>query len=117
MLRTYIDKMKDNGFKLPKEGNGRNPAQTITDADMADDIKLLANTPTQAETHLHSLERASAAKDLRVKAEYTEYMFYNQSVDISTVNVSSLKLVDKFTYLRSSVSSTKTDIKTRLAKV
>ena len=33
------------------------------------------------------------------------------------LNGGSLKLVDKFTYLRSSVSSTKTDINMRLAKV
>ena len=37
--------------------------------------------------------------------------------DISTLNTSSLKLVDKFTYLGSNVSSTKTDINTWLAKV
>ena len=36
--------------------------------------------------------------------------------DISTLNGSSLKLLDKFTYLGSSVSSTKTDINTWLAK-
>ena len=36
--------------------------------------------------------------------------------DISTLNGSSLKLVDKFTYLGSSVSSTETDTDTRLAK-
>ena len=36
--------------------------------------------------------------------------------DISTINGSSLKLVDKFTYLGSSVSSTEKDINTRLAK-
>ena len=40
----------------------------------------------------------------------------NQTSDISTQNGSSLKLVDKFTYLGSSVSSTDTDIGTRLAK-
>ena len=40
----------------------------------------------------------------------------NQTGDISTLNSSSLKLVDKFTYLESSVSSTKTDIDTRLTK-
>ena len=45
-LRTFIDKMKDNGFKLTKERSRRYPAQTITDADYADDIALLANTPT-----------------------------------------------------------------------
>ena len=39
----------------------------------------------------------------------------NLTGDISTQNGSSLKLVDKFTYLASSVSSTETDIDTRLA--
>ncbi len=55
MLRTSIDIMKDNGFKLAKEIN-RRYAQTITDADYTDDIVLLANTPVQAKTLLHSLE-------------------------------------------------------------
>ena len=41
---------------------------------------------------------------------------FNQTVNISAQNSSSLKLVDKFTYLESSVSSTKTDIDTQLAK-
>ena len=45
VLRTFIDIMKDNGFKLAKERSRRYPAQTITDADYADDIALLANTP------------------------------------------------------------------------
>ena len=36
--------------------------------------------------------------------------------DISTLNSSALKLVDKFTYLGSSISSTEKDIDTRLAK-
>ena len=43
-------------------------------------------------------------------------MCFNQTGDISTLNGSSLKLVDKFTYLGSSVSSTETDIDTRLPK-
>ena len=43
-------------------------------------------------------------------------MCINQTGDISTLNGSSQKLVDKFTYLGSSVSSTETDIDTRLAK-
>ena len=45
-----------------------------------------------------------------------EYICLNQRSDIPTINGSSLKLVDKFTYLGSSVSSTETDIKTQLAK-
>ena len=41
---------------------------------------------------------------------------YNQTGDISTLDGTSLKLVDKFTYQGSSVSSTEKDIDTRLTK-
>ena len=72
--------------------------------------------PDQAETQLHSLERAAAGIGLHVNAHKTEYMCFNQTGDISTLNSSSLKLVDKFTYLGSSLSSTETDINTWLPK-
>ena len=117
VLRTSIDKIKENDFELTKERSRRYPAQTITDADYTDDIALLANTPAQAETLLHSLERAAVGIGLHINAHNTEYMCFNQRGDISTLNGSSLKLVDKFTYLGSSVSSTVTDmINTQLSK-
>ena len=116
MRRTSIDEMKDNGFKLAKERNRRYPAQTITDAEYADNIALLVNTPAQAETLLHSLERAAADFGLHVNTHETEHMRFNQRGDISTLNGSSLKLVHKFTYLGSSVSSTEKNINTRQAK-
>ena len=108
--------MKDNSFKLVTERSRRYLTQTITDAYYVDDIAILANTPAQAETKLHILEWAAASIGLHVNADKTEYMCRNQRGDISTLNGSSLKLVDKFTYLGSSVSSTETDIKKRLAK-
>ena len=77
---------------------------------------ILANTPNQAETLLHSLERAAAGIGLHVNAHKTEYMCFNQTGDISTLEGASLKLVDKFTYLGSRVSSTEKDIDTRLTK-
>ena len=77
-----------------------------------DDIALLANTSNQAETQLHSLERAAAGIGLYVNAHKTEYMRYNQTGDISTLDGTSLNLVDKVTYLGSSVSSTEKDIDT-----
>ena len=43
-------------------------------------------------------------------------MCFNQTGDISTLDGTSLKLVDKFTYLGSSVSSTEKDINMRLMK-
>ena len=106
MLRMSIDKIKENGCKLTKERSRRYPAQTT---DYTDDIALLANAPAQAKTLLHSLEWAAAGIGLHVNAHKTEYMCFNQTGDISTLNGSSLKLVDKFTYLGSSVTSTETD--------
>ena len=79
-------------------------------------LLLVFYTPYQAETLQHSLERAAAGIGLVVNAHKTEYMCYNQTGDISTLDRTSLKLVDKFTYLGSSVSSTEKDIDTRLTK-
>ena len=90
VLRISIDKMRENGFELKKKRNRRYPAKTITDADYADDIALLANTPSQAETLLHSLERAATGIGLHVNANKTEYMCYNQTGDISTLDGTSL---------------------------
>ena len=91
---------------MKKKRSRRYPAKTITDAGYADDIAILANTPNQAETLLHSLGRATAGIGLHVNAHKTEYMCYNQTGDISTLEGTSQKQVDKFTYLGSSVSST-----------
>ena len=113
VLRTSIDKIRENSFELTKKRSRRYPAKTITDAD---DIVILANTPNQAETLLHSLERAAAGIGLYVNAHKTEYMCYNQTGDISTLDGTPLKLLNKFTYLGSSVSSTEKDIDTELMK-
>ena len=112
VFRTSIDKIKENGFELTKKRSRRYPAKIIIDADYADDIAILANAPAHAETLLHSLERAAGGISLHVNAYKTEYMCLNQTGNISTLGGSSLKLVDKFTYLGSSVSSTEKDIDT-----
>ena len=108
VLRISIDKIKENGFELTKKRSRSYPAKKITDADYANAI--LVNTPVQAETLLHTLECAPAG--FHVNAHKPEYMRFNQTGDISTLNGSSLKLVDKFTYLGSHVSSTEKDIDT-----
>ena len=51
----------------------------------ADDIAILANTLTQAETLTYSLERAAAGIDLHVNAHKMEYICFNQTGDISTL--------------------------------
>ena len=99
-----------------REESEDTPQQQLPTPTTADDIAILANTPDQAETLLHSLERAAASIGLHVNAHKTEYMCYNQTGDISTLEGTPLKLVDKFTYLGSSVESTEKDIETRLTK-
>ena len=96
VLRTSIDKNRENSFELTKKRSRRYPAKTITDADYADDIAILANTANQAETLLHSLERATAGIGLYINAHKTKYMCYNQTGDISTLDGTPLKLVDKY---------------------
>ena len=122
MLRTSIDwmkkkkKKKKNSFKLAKERSRRYPAQTIMNADYTDNIVLLANSPTQAESLLHSLEQAAGGIGLHVNADKIDYMCFNQRDGISMLNGNPVKLMDKFIYFGSSISSTKNDINTQLAK-
>ena len=56
VLRTSVDMMKDNGFKLAKERSRRYPAQTITDADYADNI-------------VHSMERSAAGIEASISTQ------------------------------------------------
>ena len=100
-LQMLIDLIKENGFTLKKARSRWYSTETITDADYADDIAFLANTPTQSESLLHSLEQAAGGIGLNVNADKIEHVCFNQG-DTSTLNGGSLKLVDKFTYLSSS---------------
>ena len=85
------------------------PAQTITDPDFTYDVVFLENIPTQAEFLQHSLEQSAGGISFHVNADKKEHMCFNQEGDIS------LKLLEKFTYLGGSVSSTEKDISMRLA--
>ena len=77
---------------------------------------LLANSPAQAESLLHTQERATVGIGFHVNADKTECMCFNQRGDIPTLKGGPLKLVDKFIYLGSSVSSTENYINMRLGK-
>jgi len=116
VLRTSLDTMKEKGFTLRKARSRRYPAQTVTDVDYADDLALLADTPTQAEALLHSLEEAAKNVGLYVNSDKTEFMSFKKQGDISTLDGKPLKLVEKFTYLGSNISSTESDVNTRIGK-
>ena len=77
---------------------------------------LLANTSSQTESQLHSPEWAAGGIGLHMNADKTENMCFNQRGNISTLKGGPLKLVDKFTYLGNSISSTENDINTWVAK-
>ena len=109
ILRILIDLMKENGFTLKKAGSRWYLVQTMIDKDYPDDIALLTNTPTQTESLLHSLEQVAGGIGLHVNADKTEYICFN-------LNGGFLKLVDKFTYLRSNISSTENGISMQLVK-
>ena len=101
VLQISVDLMKENGFMLAKAKRRIYPIRTITDANYADDIALLANTNILAQSLLHSLEWAAGGIGLHVHADKAEFICFNQRGNISTLNGRALKLVDKFTYLGS----------------
>ena len=62
----------------------------------ADDIPhklmLCSNSPAQAESLLHSIEKAASGIGLHVNADKTDYMYFKQKREISTLNGGSQKL-------------------------
>ena len=66
--------MKGDGFKRAKKRSRRYPAQSILDANYADDIAFLENSPVQAESVAHSLLRAAGGIDFHVNADKTIYV-------------------------------------------
>ena len=88
----------------------------MTDADYTNDLALLANTPAQAKSLLHSLGQAAESISLYMKVSQTEYMCFQQKGAISTFRGRPLKLVDQFSCLISNISSTESDISICLTK-
>ena len=85
VLRISIDKIKENDSSWQREeaeGTPQKQSPTSTTPITA----ILANSPTQDETLLHSLERAAAGIGLHVIAHKTEYMCFYQTGDISILH-------------------------------
>ena len=116
---STLNVVRSNKRKWPYTKKARNiqySAETITHADYPDDIALLAKTPIPAEPLQHSLEQPAGSISRHVNVNKTEYTRFKQERAISTVNSDPLKLVDKFTYLSNSDSSTESEVDMRLAK-
>ena len=102
MIQTSIDLTKRKWFHIEKK---RQETEIITDADYADDLVLLMNTPAQA-----------GGIGSYINANKTVFMWFKQGGALSTPSGEPLKLADQFTYLSSNISSTESDINICLVK-
>ena len=99
--------IKENSFtKMAR--SWRYPIGTITDTDYADDIALLANTPTQALSFLESLEQTAVNIGLHVNVKKTCVLIGDVSSTLQML------VICKFTYR--SVPSIESDVNTHLSK-
>ena len=91
----------------------------MTDADYADDLVVLTNTPTQVKSLWYSLKQIAGIIRIYMNTnkKKTESMCFMKEIAIFTLSAKSLQLVGSFTYLGSNVSSTEIDDKIRIAKV
>ena len=89
----------------------------LSDADYADDLELLANTPAQAESQLHIQVPAVEGIYRYMNGNKRKFMCFKQKGAISTLSGKPLKLEDQFTYLGTNISSTESDVNIHLAKV
>ena len=105
---------KRKWFHMKKARSRQYLTETMTDADYADDLALLKNTPVQNESLLNSLEQTVECIGFYVNAYNTEYISFKQKTAIYTLNGKLLKLVDQFTYLSSNISFTESDVNIHL---
>ena len=74
LQEVCLDYVLNERKQLQAGKKRRYPEQTITDEDYADDIALLSNSPTQAESLLHSLEQIACGIGLHLNIDKTKYM-------------------------------------------
>ena len=109
VLRTWIDLMKENSFIIKKAGTDNIPQKLLQ-------IQTTQMTESYLQIHLHKSKQAAGGIGFYVNADKIEYMCFNQKGNISILNGGSLKPVDKWMYLGSSIASTENDINMELAK-
>ena len=77
-----------------KPSDGQAPALKIWGMWGTPSLPLLPNSPAQAESPQRSLERRAPGIGSYVNADKTEYMWFNQRGNISTLKCGPLELVD-----------------------
>ena len=115
IMRTSIDTINGKGLQYQPRRSSRYPALHITDADFADDIALLSDSLTNAQTLLSSLESAANCTGLYLNETKTECMPINNQDDmeITTISNKVLKCVEDYKYLGSYIRNSEKDFKIR----
>ena len=101
---------------ISKEANGSE--EIMNETGNSDDEVRTVTTPTQAKYLLHSLEQVARGIGLYKNSDnIAEFMYFNQTGTISSLNSKPLKLVDQLTYFGSNISSTNSDDSIHIGKV
>ena len=98
---------------IKKTRSRRYPAVTTIEQNYGDDRVLHANISAQAEYLLHSL--AQAVGDIALNGSAAKKFLWSKQGDIFTISWKPPELVEPFTYLDDSITSTEIDINIRVA--
>ena len=96
---------KRKWFHIKKSRSRRYPAETITNADYAAYLTLLANIPARAKYLLYNQKQVAGGICFNTTANKTKFMCFKQEGPMSI-----LKLVDQFTCFSSNISYTENDV-------
>ena len=114
VLRISLDSKNSLGLLLSSRQGSRHPAQYLTDLDFADDLALISESISNAETLLQSLEEAAAAAGLICNESKTEFISTSTTSDsIQSRSGTNINRVDDFNYLGSHIMESKKDFNSR----
>ena len=77
-------KQNKKRFHILKDKKQWYHVETMTDVDYTDDLRLLENTPAQAEFLMHSLQQAAEGIGFYVDANKTKFKSFKQDGTMST---------------------------------
>ena len=116
VLRMSLDNMNEKGLTTQPRRSSRHPAQHLTDLDFADDLALIAESISDAESLLQSLEFAASQVGLYCNEGKTEFLTTSPSPsELKSLNNVNIKRVEDFKYLGSHIADSQKDFKIRKA--
>ena len=113
-LRTSLDNNNTLGLLIKERNGSRQPAQYLTDLDFADDLAITAESVSNAESLLQSLEEAASAVGLICNETKTEFITTSATPPpLKARSGRLIKRVEDFKYLGSFIMDSNKDFKAR----